>query len=100
MLRIIRTIFESLLIRLLPAQGCHRAAGPRPVERQAGAPTARPAFVSVPAPQGEDVPLVRPYVLTPSERRPEHRVRRRQLWSAACGAVGADLLSGMAVTAR
>ncbi|MGG2461663.1 hypothetical protein ACO0M4_17895 [Streptomyces sp. RGM 3693] len=34
MLHTIRTIFEILLCLLLPAHGCHRAAGPRPTARR------------------------------------------------------------------
>lgn len=102
MLHLIRTIFETLLGRLLPAQGCHRAAGPCPVGRQVGAPTERLAFTPDPSPQNEDVPLVRPYVLTPSEWQ-EHRVRRtrrRELWSAAHGVAGPNLLRGVEMAAR
>ncbi|WEB42851.1 hypothetical protein MOV08_28765 [Streptomyces yunnanensis] len=73
-------LFELLLRVLLPAGGRHRSADAPP---EAGCEDA-----AAPVPlrvlskhagllRGEDVPLIRPYILTPEERR--------ALWPAAHG---------------
>ncbi|WP_018536616.1 hypothetical protein [Streptomyces sp. MspMP-M5] len=52
--------------------------------------------------RGEDTPLVRPYVLTPAERRERRlrRERRRVLWLAVHGIdVGPRWIHGMKVAA-
>ncbi|GGU98678.1 hypothetical protein GCM10010211_77570 [Streptomyces albospinus] len=92
MLHTIRTIFESLLYRLLPARGCHRTAdAPRaasyedtPTLTLARVPAGRP---ELPLLRGEDVPLIRPYLLTPEERQERRwqRGRRRALWLSVHG---------------
>ncbi|MYT31988.1 hypothetical protein [Streptomyces sp. SID8354] len=102
----IRRLFELLLCRLLPGRGCHRAAGPFPVAGREVATTVRPACVRERVPvrmlRGEDTPLVRPYVLTPAERRERRlrRERRRVLWLAVHGIdVGPRWIHGMKVAA-
>ncbi|MEV0370501.1 hypothetical protein AB0I10_11825 [Streptomyces sp. NPDC050636] len=83
-------IFELLLRLLLPARGRHRSVGALPAGRCEDAPT--PALPRVTAGQlgllrGEDVALIRPYVLTPEERQERRlqRGRRRALWLAVHG---------------
>ncbi|MFE7317357.1 hypothetical protein ACFU7T_30290 [Streptomyces sp. NPDC057555] len=88
MLHTIRTIFESLLCRLLPAHGRHRSAdAPRTVVRE-DAPTL--VLPRVPTEEwllDDDAPLIRPFLLTREERteRREQRGRRRALWLAVHG---------------
>ncbi|MFE7313203.1 hypothetical protein ACFU7T_08840 [Streptomyces sp. NPDC057555] len=79
---------EALLLRLLPARGRHRAADAAPAAECPDTPTLTipcvPARLELSVLQGEDVPLIRPYVLTPQERRLQ-RARRRALWLATYG---------------
>lgn len=88
----IARFFEPLLRLLWPASGRHRSTGVRPA-----APHAR-----VPALRGEDIGLVRPYLVA-HERRQEaqrQRARRRALWFAVHGVdIGPRLIHGMEVTA-
>ncbi|WP_438487459.1 hypothetical protein [Streptomyces sp. S186] len=87
----IARIFEPLLRLLLPARGHHRRTGAPAAARRVDVGTL--AVPRVPARRrprllrGEDVSLVRPYVLTPEERqqRRMQRVRRRALWLAVHG---------------
>lgn len=85
----IRTIFESLLRRLLPARGRHRSADAPPTTECPDTPTL--ALPRVPVEQGllrgEDVAFLRPYILTPQERqeRRSQRARRRALWLSSYG---------------
>ncbi|WP_438488210.1 hypothetical protein [Streptomyces sp. S186] len=91
--------FELLLRVFLPAQGCHRSADASPEAGREDAATPVPLRVS---PKhsgllcGEDVPLIRPYVLASEElrqrrerqERQERRLqrgRRRALWLAVHG---------------
>ncbi|UJB39498.1 hypothetical protein [Streptomyces sp. A1-5] len=92
MLHTIRTIFESLLCRLLPARGQHRSADAPLTPELPDTPTL--AIPRVSAEQwllrGEDVAFLRPYILTPEERqerqeRRSQRARRRALWLATDG---------------
>ncbi|MGW1372658.1 hypothetical protein ACWD6P_00015 [Streptomyces sp. NPDC002446] len=83
-------IFELLLRLLLPARGRHRSAGALPPVGRAGTPAV--ALPRIPVRQqgllrGEDVHLIRPYVLTPEERQERRlqRGRRRALWLAVHG---------------
>ncbi|MEV7382110.1 hypothetical protein [Streptomyces lydicus] len=93
------------LLRLLfPGRGCHRSAGALPVARREDAPTlALPRFPVRQAGllRGEDVALIRPYVLAPEERQ-ERRVqrgRRRSLWLAVHGYdAGPRWIHGVEVT--
>ncbi|MEU7634543.1 hypothetical protein [Streptomyces sp. NPDC039016] len=109
----IASLFLPLLRLLFPAPGRHRAPGspavtaPREVAPQAVAPLRAPARPPVLL-RGEDVPLVRPYVLTGAERnecrdRRERRLRRgrrRALWLAVHGVdVGPRRIHGMEVAA-
>ncbi|MER6050039.1 hypothetical protein ABT168_21765 [Streptomyces sp. NPDC001793] len=88
MLHTIRTIFESLFRVLLPAHGRHRSADAAPTPEH-DTPTL--TIPRVPVEQrllrGEDVPLIRPYVLTPQERQERRlqRGRRRELWLTSYG---------------
>ncbi|MFJ9613278.1 hypothetical protein [Streptomyces noursei] len=108
----IASLLTPLLRLLFPAGGRHRAAGqvPPPVAAHGGA---RPAAVAplrgrvqplVPL-RGEDVHLVRPYVLSAAEReerreRRSRRGRRRALWLAAHGVeIPPRELRGMEVAA-
>ncbi|MFF4698189.1 hypothetical protein [Streptomyces chattanoogensis] len=99
----IARIFESLLRLLLPARGRHRAAGPLPAARRCGA--LAPVLPHLPAVwpkllQGEDIYLIRPYVLTPEERQERRlqRGRRRTLWLAVHGVdVGPRWIHGVEV---
>ncbi|MFF4603983.1 hypothetical protein ACFY12_14775 [Streptomyces sp. NPDC001339] len=87
----IARLFEPLLRLLLPARGRHRSTAALPVALCEDAATfALPRVtrqpVEVPL-RGEDTPLIRPYVLTPEERRERRlqRGRRRALWLAELG---------------
>ena len=94
-LHTIRTIFESLLRLLLPAQGRHRSPGSAPAVRCEAAPTLAP-----PRQQGlfrgENVAL-----LCPDVKRQERRLqrgRRRALWLASHGIdAGPRRIHGMEV---
>ncbi|GAU68539.1 hypothetical protein SSP35_08_00330 [Streptomyces sp. NBRC 110611] len=101
----IRTIFESLLRLLLPARGRHRSPGGLLTGGCADAPTL--VHTRVPVRQqellrGEDTALIRPYVLTPEERRERRaqRQRRQALWLAVHGVdAGPRRIHGVEVTA-
>lgn len=86
----IARIFEPLLQLLLPARGCHRSASAPAAAWCADTPTLALPRVAVGQPgllRGEDVALIRPYVVT-SEERQERRLqrgRRRALWLAMHG---------------
>jgi hypothetical protein len=84
MLHLIAGIFELLLRLLLPAAGRHRSAEtvPRPT---VDLPTAR--LPRVPVLRGEDIGLVRPYLVAHERRQEERRrrVRRRVLVLATYG---------------
>jgi hypothetical protein len=69
-------IFESLLRLLLPARGRHRSPGPSPAARSVDRPTVR--LPRVPASPGEDIGLVRPYLLAHERRQEERRQRARK----------------------
>ncbi|MFF2808706.1 hypothetical protein ACFVT2_16320 [Streptomyces sp. NPDC058000] len=82
-------IFELLLDLLFPARGRHRSADAPPAAECPDTPTL--TIPRVPAEQrllrGEDVALLRPYILTPEERQERRlqRGRRRSLWLAVHG---------------
>lgn len=91
-----------LLRRVFPARGRRRSAGSPPVARRVHAPMARREHVAAPVLRGEDVALVRPYVLTPEERRERRaqRERRRTLWLAVHGIdMGPRWIHGVEVAA-
>ncbi|MGG2462738.1 hypothetical protein ACO0M4_23460 [Streptomyces sp. RGM 3693] len=109
----IASLFLPLLRLLLPADGRHRTpdtppaapSAPRREDPQSWiAPLRAPARPPVLL-RGEDVPLVRPYVLTEAEReeRRERRLRRgrrRALWLAVHGLdVGPRRIHGVEVAA-
>ncbi|WEB42377.1 hypothetical protein MOV08_26095 [Streptomyces yunnanensis] len=114
MMHRIASLFLPLLRLLLPGGGRHRAVAPTPAAAYGGAGPAavaplrgrtRPPLVPL---RGEDVHLVRPYILSEAEfqerrERRERRLRRsprRALWLAAHGVdVGPRDLRGMAVAA-
>lgn len=83
-------IFELLLQLALPARGRHRSDGSLHTARcdDTGplvippVPVGRPGLL-----RGEDVALIRPYLLTPEERQERRlqRGRQRALWLAAHG---------------
>ncbi|MFI0712010.1 hypothetical protein ACH4SK_15395 [Streptomyces inhibens] len=88
--KIIAKIFELLLRLLLPARGRHRSAGSLPAAGCEDAATPVMPLVLAGRPgqlRGEDVALIRPYVLTPEERQERRlqRGRRRSLWLAVHG---------------
>lgn len=81
--------FVLLLRLLLPARGCHRAAGGQPPTFSGcpDTPTLPLPRVSVPPLRGEDTALIRPYVLAHGQWR-EDRLRasrRRALLLASYG---------------
>lgn len=83
----IARIFEPLLRLLLPAPGRHRGAETDPATPLTDAPTARLPRVSAPVLRGEDIGLVRPYLVAHERRQEERRqrARRRALVLAAYG---------------
>ncbi|WP_407287098.1 hypothetical protein [Streptomyces sp. BP-8] len=107
--RIVR-IFEPLLRLLFPAPDRHRAAEECVSVRHGEASTNTLRRVPVRGPEllrGEDTALLRPYVLTPEERR-ERRLerasqcgRRRALWLAVSGMdAGSRWIHGVEVAGR
>jgi hypothetical protein len=107
--KLIVKIFETLLRVLLPAAGRHRQYGAShgPVARPGRAAPAATAAHRVPprviAVHAEEPPRVRPYVLTPEERRERWRQgrRRRVLWLASHGIdAGPRWIHGVEVAAR
>ncbi len=90
---------ESLLRLLLPASGRHRSSEP-PRAMHDAVPVRPP---SVPALRGEDIGLVRPYLVA-HERRQEmrrKRARRRVLWLAVHGVhIRPHVIHRVEVTAR
>lgn len=89
---------ESLLRLLLPAPGRHRSTEPTPAS--ATPPPAR--LPRVPVLRGEDIGLVRPYLVAHERRQEEQRqrVRRRALWLAVHGVdIGPRRIHGVEVTA-
>ncbi|MFF4699629.1 hypothetical protein [Streptomyces chattanoogensis] len=83
-------ILELLFRFLLPARGRHRSAGAPSTARCADTPTLALPRVTMQRPEllrREDVPLIRPYVLTLQERQERRlqRGRRRALWLGVHG---------------
>ncbi len=68
-------IFESLLRLPLPARGRHRSPEPSQAVRSVNPSTRLPR---VPAPRGEDIGLVRPYVVAHERRLDERRLDERR----------------------
>ncbi|MFJ9968478.1 hypothetical protein [Streptomyces avermitilis] len=96
----IARIFEPLLRLLLPAPGRHRSAGGTPAAPTVDVPTA--LLPRVPVLRGEDIGLVRPYLVANERRREERRrrVRRRALVLATYGiGIGPRRIHGVEVTA-
>lgn len=92
--------FESLLHLLLPARGHHRSPEPSPVARPVDAPTIR--LPRVPVLRGEDIELVRPYLVAHERRQEEQkqRARRRAPVLATYGVdIGPRRIHGVEVTA-
>lgn len=95
----IARIFEPLLRFLLPAAGRHRSPGPTWSAPDFDEPT-RP-LPRVPVLRGEDIGLVRPYLVAFERRQEERRqrTRRRELWLAVHGVdIGPRLIHGVEVT--
>jgi hypothetical protein len=90
---------ESLLRLLLPASGRRRSPESSPARQDTV--TVRPP--RVPALRGEDIGLVRPYLVAHERRQEERRqrARRRVLWLAVHGVdIGPRVIHGVEVTAR
>ncbi|GGY96212.1 hypothetical protein [Streptomyces poonensis] len=90
-----------LLRALLPARGRHRSVVV-PAQSPACSPPVRPQATHDAQPREWDTPLVRPYLLTPDERRERklQRRRRQALWLATHGIdVGPRHIHGMEVSA-
>nr|WP_086019611.1 hypothetical protein [Streptomyces violaceusniger] len=84
----------ALLRFLLPPVGRHRASDQPPLHRPVRAPR-------VPAPRGEDIGLVRPYLVAHERRREarQQRARRRALWLAVHGIdIGPRRIHGVEVS--
>ncbi|MER5259165.1 MULTISPECIES: hypothetical protein [unclassified Streptomyces] len=96
----IARIFESLLRILRPSAGRHRTPElPLPVPSVDAPPRPLPR---VPVLRGEDIGLVRPYLVAFERRQKERRqrARRRELWLAVHGVdIGPRLIHGVEVTA-
>ncbi|MEV0119574.1 hypothetical protein AB0H77_41035 [Streptomyces sp. NPDC050844] len=96
----ISRIFEPFLRLLLPAPGRHRF--PEPSSPEPSVDTSTRPLPRVPALRGEDIGLVRPYLVAHEQRQEERRqkARRRALWLAVHGVdIGPRLIHGMEVTA-
>lgn len=103
-------LFEPLLRRVWPASGRHRPSEDPPAAPAAVPPRAVPfpavataAHGSVPLLRGQDVDLVRPYLVAHEDRREEvrrQRARRRVLWLAVHGVdLGPKVIHGVEVAA-
>lgn len=93
-------IFEPLLRLLLPAPRRHRSAEKTPAVPTVDVPTAR--LPRVPVLRGEDIGLVRPYVVAHEWRQEERRqqARRRMLVLVTYGIdTGPRWIHGVEVTA-
>ncbi|MCX3063888.1 hypothetical protein [Streptomyces beihaiensis] len=100
---LVESLLLALVRALLPARGRHRVnpAQPHAAERPLAALPARPLPLDV-WPVERDTHLVRPYLLTPEERRERRlqRGRRRALWLAVHGVdVGPRHIHGTEVSA-
>jgi hypothetical protein len=97
----IAQIFEPLLRILRPSEGRHRRADRRPAAVNAGAPTESLPHVPIPPLRGEEIGVVRPYLVAHERREGrEQRARRRALWLALHGIdIGPRLIHGVEVTA-
>ncbi|MGW7556509.1 MULTISPECIES: hypothetical protein [Streptomyces] len=92
---------KSLLQRLLPSQGRHRAGATRHLQAAGPAPTSRRPANHALVLRGEDVALVRPYLIAYEQQEEERlqRQRRRALWLAVNGIdVGPYWIHGVQVT--
>lgn len=96
----IARIFEPLLRLLLPSEGRHRFPESASPGQSIDTPTR--ALPRVPVLQGEDIGLVRPYLVAFERQEEERRqrARRRALWLAVRGVdIGPCLIHGVEVTA-
>ena len=96
----IAQLFKPLLRLLLPASGRHRGAERAPAVPPADTPTAR--LPRVPVLRGEDIGLVRPYLVAHKRQQEERRqhARRRALVLAAYGVdMGLRRIHSVEVTA-
>ncbi|WP_327325604.1 hypothetical protein OG735_26350 [Streptomyces sp. NBC_01210] len=97
----IARLFKPLLRLMWPAQGRHRSANTRLAAPNGDASTTRP-HAPHPVLRGEDVVLIRPYLVAHEQRMETQRqqARRRALWLAVHGIdVGPRLIHGVEVTA-
>ncbi|MFE5026331.1 hypothetical protein ACFRAO_24195 [Streptomyces sp. NPDC056656] len=95
----IARLFEPLQRLLLPAPGRHWSAGQPPA-----APCPAALIPSMPRPhpvlRGEDIGLIRPYLVAHEQRQEDkqRRARRRALWFAVHGVdIGPRLIHGVKV---
>lgn len=96
----IARIFEPLLRLLLPSEGRHRF--PEPASPGPSIDTPTWSLPRVAVLRGEDICLVRPYLVAFERRQEERRQRgrRRALWLAVHGVdIGPRLIHGVEVTA-
>jgi hypothetical protein len=100
MLNCIAHIFEPLLRLVWPGPGRHRRAGRRFTSVIAEAPAMRLPRVPVRPLRGEDIGLVRPYLVAHERQEARRqRARRRALWLAMHGIdIGPRLIHGVEVT--
>ncbi|CAL2056571.1 MULTISPECIES: hypothetical protein [Streptomyces] len=95
----IARFIESLLRLLLPASGRRRSCGPSLARQD----TVAVGLPLVPVLRGEDIGLVRPYLVAHERRQEERRqrARGRVLWLAVSGVdIGPRVIHGVGVTAR
>lgn len=106
-MQFIRMILAALLSVLLPSTGCHRTTVKdtpcTPAAPPTEAPVTRPAPVTGPIARGEDIGVVRPYLVAFEREQREEQVRRsreqarrqtlrRTLWLAPRGVDLASLV--------
>ncbi|TQK44641.1 hypothetical protein FBY35_6157 [Streptomyces sp. SLBN-118] len=95
-------IFEPLLWFILPIQGRHRRSNRRSIRDHMDAPAEGLPRVPVWPLRGEEIGIVRPYVVVRKlrEARWKRARRRAQLWLAVQGIdIGPRLIHGVEVTA-
>lgn len=100
MTQVIARLFVPLLRLLVPASGRHRSAERSSATPPVDTPTVR--LPRVPVLRGEDIGLVRPYLVAHERHQEERqqRARRRALWLAVHGVdIGPRHIHGVAVTA-
>lgn len=98
--QVIAMLVESLFRLLLPARGRHRATSGVFTHSTVDRPSPLPVCMSRPALRGEDVGLVRPYLVAHERSREQRLQRRRTLWLALHGFdTGPEWIHGVRVGA-